>query len=393
MMRGKPVAVTGIAVMSGLGQTPEEHQAALDAGHPGLRPMSLLPEIGEEFGDLPAGWLEPRSLLAGNRYGPATNFSLLLARQAIANAQLTAEELTQAWLFVGTSRGNLAGWLSSWPGRRGHRQMDTSNSMPSEMAAAVSIEFGLRGPYQVLSNGCASGLDAIGLAYWAVASGVAPRALAIGADLPLLPALLRSYRQTGLLSRNGVNDPYSPATSGFLPGEGGAALVLEPASRQRPQPEYGFLRGYWANSDAYHPLGLPEDCRGIADCLRQAVQTFPISRISAVCPHASGTSAHGQAERRALQSVFREADRVISLHLLKPFTGHTIGASGAVDTALLFYYLRQGRLPPNLPGLTGAGVLFHLPEEAIAQNRRNIVLKISVGLGGHNAVLALSRGK
>lgn len=383
------VAVTGIAVMSCLGQTPGEHQRALDDGVSHFQPLRSLGTEYAGFGDLPAGWLTPRSLCADRRYGPTTNLALAVARAAVADAALTPSDLGDAWLYAGSSRGNTAGWLAPWPGRRGHRTMSTSNSMHSEMAAAVSIAMGIRGPFQVLSNGCASGLDAIGMAYWAVATGMAPRALAIGADLPLVPALLNSYRDTGLLSRNGLNDPYATATSGFLPGEGGAALVLEPAPATRGRPVYGWLHGYWANSDAFHPLGLPADGAGIAECLRLVIRHLGGQVPTAICPHASGTHAHGQAERRALRAVFGQTECPISLHLLKPFTGHTIGASGAVDMAILLHYLRQGLLPPNLPGLTGAGAPFALPSTPIPASD-GVLLKISVGMGGHNAVIALS---
>jgi 3-oxoacyl-(acyl-carrier-protein) synthase len=210
----------------------------------------------------------------------------------------------------------------------------------------------------------------------------------VSADLPLVSPLLRSYAETGLLSRNLLNDPYSPETTGFLPGEGGAALLLERAS-EAARPAYGYLHGYWANSDAFHPLGLPPDGCGIADCLRMALDELTGERVTAVSVHASGTLAHGQAERRALQTAFADADHEVRLHLTKPFTGHALGASGAVDMAALLHYVRQGLWPPNLPGLTGAGAPFTLPDSP-APLAEGMALKVSVGMGGHNAVVALS---
>lgn len=382
-----PVAITGIAVMTGLGLAPDDHRQAIDAGRHGLRPLGEF-DRDSPYPDLPAGWIRPRGVMAGNRYGPVSNFAVRLACDAIADAGWTADEVRDCWLFVGTSRGNAAGSLAPWPGRRGHRQMATSNSMHSEIAAAVSIAYNIRGPYQVLSNGCASGLDAIGFGCQAVAAGMSRRALVVSADLPLLPPLLESYRQTGLLSKNGINDPYATATTGFLPAEGGAALALDAAGVGSA---YAYLHGYRANSDAFHPLGLPANGEGIADCLRQAIAPFGRQAVRAICPHASGTLAHGQAEQQALRAVFAGArPATVSLHLLKPFTGHAIGASGAIDAAILAHYLRDSELPPNLPGLTGPGGPFSLPESP-CRCREGIVLKISVGMGGHNAVIALSR--
>src|SRR5438067_2188069 len=289
----RPIAVTGLAVMSCLGNTPAEHQNAMARGAHRLCPLGEILGGESRFARMPGGWIRPRSLLAGRRYGPATNLSLALARDAVADAKLSPETLRDAWLLFGSSRGNDAGWLAPWPGRRPVSKMATSNSMHSEMAAAISIELGIRGPYNVLSNGCSSGLDALGFGYLAVSSGLAPRALVVAADLPLLDELLASFAQTGLLSQNGVNNPYSPETTGFLPAEGGAALVLEPVCGQSAA--YGEVLGYWANSDAFDPLGLPPDGKGIADCIRLALENLRVSpnEIAAVCPHASGTFAHG----------------------------------------------------------------------------------------------------
>lgn len=383
------ITITGLSVMTGLGNTAAAQQSAIANGRHGLHPLGELFEVEDKFASLPAGWIRPRSLLTGNRYGPTSNFAVQLAKVAIADAGWSALDLHDCCLFVGSSRGNAAGSLAPWPGRRAHRQMGTSNSMHSEMASAVSITFGIHGAYHVISNGCASGLDAIGFGYWALMSGMAPRVLIVSADLPLLPPLLQSYYDTGLLSRNGNNDPYSMATTGFLPAEGGTALTLELA-RHSKRVRYADIHGYQANSDAFHPLGLPADGAGIAACIRQAIAPVGVEAITAICPHASGTFAHGQAEQRALHTVFAErTPHSISLHLLKPFTGHAIGASGAIDVAILACYLRQQQLPANLPHLTGTSGAFFLASSAIPHHR-GMVLKISVGMGGHNSVLLLT---
>jgi 3-oxoacyl-(acyl-carrier-protein) synthase len=384
------VAVTGLAGQSCLGATPAEQWRAMETRRGGLRPLGeLLP--GQEPSWLPAGWITDRAGLAGGRYGPATNLALAVARAAAEDAGWGAAELCDAWLLVGSSRGNLAGWLAPWPGRRPHGAMAASNSMHSELAAAVSIALGIRGPWHVLSNACASGLDALGLAATLVAARMAPRALVVAVDLPLVPQLLGAYASTSLMSSNGVNDPYSPTTTGFLPGEAGAALAIEPRGSMDGRRAYSWVTGYWANSDAFHPLGLPADGAGIADCLRLALGALAGRPVGALCPHASGTLAHGQAERRALAAVFAERAEPLSLHLLKPFTGHAIGASGAIDAVLLCHGLGEGRLPPNVAGLTGAGESMFLPEEP--RPTGGMVLKMSVGMGGHNAIVALAPPK
>src|SRR5690606_11692994 len=114
-------------------------------------------------------------------------------------------------------------------------------------------------------------------------------------------------------------------------------------------------------------------------------------RVSAICPHASGTLAHGLAERNALATVFRDrAMPPISLHFMKPFTGHTLGACGAIDAVLLCAFLRHQQLPPNLPGMTTpGGDRFSAPETSIPFAPKSCVLKISAGMGGRNSIIAI----
>jgi len=105
----------------------------------------------------------------------------------------------------------------------------------------------------------------------------------------------------------------------------------------------------------------------------------------ALCPHATGTAVQAAADPAALARAFPTARP--SLHLLKPFTGHTIGASGLLESVILARFLRDGLLPPNLPGLF-APPGFELP--AHAQAAVGPVCKLSHGMGGHNALLVLT---
>ncbi|MCP5559060.1 MAG: hypothetical protein H7A55_15045 [Verrucomicrobiaceae bacterium] len=376
----QPVAITGIALRTCLGSGPREHLAALQAGRSGLRPLSEQPA-------LPAGWLEDRGCLKkSRRYGAASNLAVSLAQEAVKEAGWSEAETTRAWIMAGSSRGNVGELLGEHHGRRRVSKFAASNSMHSEIAAAVSIELGIHGGWQMLSNGCSSGLDALGLAAGLVAAGMAPRAVVVSVDLPLIPALLADFAATGLLSTNGVNDPYSTATTGFLPAEGGAAILVEPVGTR---PAMALVHGYWVNSDAWDAVGLPKDGGPIRDLIAQVLAERPETNI-ALCPHASGTALHGHAELAALNAAFPAVGkRSASLHLMKPFTGHSLGASGAVDAAILATFLQQQQLPPNLPGLSGAGGALSVPDTARSA-KDTAVLKISSGMGGHNAAVLMT---
>ncbi len=374
-------SILGISILSGLGSTPAEHAMNMQAGLTGLRPLTQL--LGEEtdYQNLQAGWIQDRSLLLSRKWAPASTLALHCALEAIDDAGLTPSDLKHAAIIAGSSRGNA--YLTNWPGRRPFKLMAASNSMHGEIASAVSIELGITGPWQTIASGCAASLDAVGYAKMLLDTGMVKYAIVLGIELPLVPEIIQHYQHTGVLTTNGINDPYHPETSGFSPGEAGCALVLS-AEDIDDKPK---ITGYWCNSDAESPIGMPSDGRGLKNCLKLAMDNLSDKNISAVCPHASGTLLHAQAEQAALVDALQPQSE-ISLHPLKPFTGHSVGASGALDTAILAHYLREKRLPPNLPNLTSPPAPFTLPDKPVAFNQGTL-LKIAVGMGGHNSVISM----
>ena len=354
------IAITAAETTCALGDTLDASLATWQAGRSGLSYQD----------DLLAGRIADRSLLKGRRYGAASNLGVQVARRAVARAGWGEAETRSAWLFAASSRGNAGELLGSHAWRRPSRRFSASNTLHSEIAAAISIELGIRGPWQMISNGCSAGLDALGFAWMAVQAGLTQRALVVAVDLPLYPELLHDFQDTRLLSTSGRNDPLSPHTSGFHPGEAGVALTLE-LGCQGP-----VVKRYAANSDAYDSLVIPEDGAPLAELLAG------FEKPTLLCPHATGTANHAQAEINALRSTYAQ---VPPLLLLKPFTGHTLGASGLLDIALISEALRRRALPGNLSGLTcPADLRLDLPAQPKS------VLKIASGMGGHNAAVLLT---
>ncbi len=379
------VAITGGEAACCLGNDLESIRLRMRDGVTGMKPLADF-GFAAPWQNLRAGWIPDRALMIHRRYGPASALAVHLAKRAVEQRGWGAEELADACIFAGSSRGNLAGWIEPWPGRKRRKLFAASNNMHSEIATAVSIELGIHGATQTLSNGCSSGLDALGLAWQQLRSGMAQRAVVIAVDLPLVQLLLESFRDTGLLSRNDINDPYSPETSGFFPAEAGVVMLLEREDvLSATTPRWCRVGGYWANSDAYDLVGAPPDGSGMIRCLHKASSAFPGQRIAGLSPHANGTTAQGAAEAAAL----RAQPPGITLHLLKPFTGHSLGASGALDAVLLAAAMSHRTLPPNLPGLTPPAAGFTLPTHEASLQSGDIVLNMSVGMGGHNAVVAL----
>lgn len=300
--------------------------------------------------------------------------ALHVARQAAADAGWSSAELASAALVVGTSRGNAAGWLGEWPNRRPFKLMAASNTIHSEPATAISIELGIHGPNHVVASGCSAGLDALGIAKLLIDSGQAERALVVAADLPLVPLLLDNYTASGLLGSAAVLNPYSPESDGFLPGEGAAAIAISTAP-------VGKLRlAYFSNnSDGADPVGIPKDGGRTPELLKRAIALC--GEPSAICPHATGTQTQARGE-----SLFLNAATLGSqptLHLLKPFIGHTVGASGLLESAILLAFMKQDTLPQNVRETSGLSEL-SAPSQSIPVT--GPVFKLAHGMGGHNAL-------
>lgn len=353
------------------------HVASILAGQTGFRPLSGLLGSESPHAGLHASWIQQRKLLQSRKWAPASMAALKVAREAILNAGWSPEQLEASALFVGTSRGTAAGWIDPWPERRAFPLMSASNSLHSEPAAAISIELGIKGPWQVQASGCAAGLDALGMASLWLSAGLARRALVVAVDLPLSPALLDSYAATGILSKNNLNDPYNPGTSGILPAEAAAAITLE-AAHKAGAPR---LAGYRSNSDAADAIGMPSGAPGIVSLLREAAAAFGPPAV--LCPHASGTASHAHLEPAAIRSGLGAGTK---LCLLKPFTGHGIGGGGLLETAILAAFLHGGKLPDPLGGMHRPP---DLPLRPGKLSPSDTVFKLASALGGKNSLIAL----
>ena len=327
----------------------------------------------------PAHGSRPRKLLVNRKWSPATMAALHVAREAIADAGWTADDLRDAALVVGTSRGNAAGWLGPWPGRRPFKLMAASNTIHSEPASAITIEFGITGPNHVLASGCAAGLDAVGIAMMLVRSGAAPRALAVAVDLPLVPVLLDNYAASGLLAAGMDLDPYHPGH-----------LRLHP--RRRRGGDGHRIQGRRISPAC--PLRL--QCRRMrsgghsrrrrthagACWKRPSVST---GHPSAVCPHATGTAVQAVADPAVLS---------------RCFPGHAAHLASA--EAVHRTHHRRERLvgerdprPVSERRQTAAEPAWTITPPRLPPSRRSLeatgpIYKLSHGMGGHNALLVLT---
>lgn len=364
--------------MSVLGTDMAAHRIAMDQGESRLRPLAELLGLHSPHAAVHAGWIDDRQALCHRMWSPASMAATHVAREAVADAGWGDDDLREAALVLGTSRGNAAGWLAPWPGRRPFRTMAVSNTIHNEPATAISIQLGIQGPSHVLASGCSAGLDALGVAMMMLAAGKAERALVVAVDLPLVPALLDGYAASGLLSKRNRLDPYGAECDGFLPGEAAAAIAIEinetPGTR---------LICHLGNCDATNPLAIPADGGRTPELMEAAVVRHGMPSV--VVPHATGTLAQARAELAMFGRMFSLQKPDVCL--LKPWMGHTLGASGLIETAILAEFLRESRLPPAIPCLTPVpGMRF---ADAMPAPFSGNICKLAHSLGGHNSLLYL----
>jgi 3-oxoacyl-[acyl-carrier-protein] synthase II len=383
-----PVAITAAVSYSPLGMTLDEAEKSILKKKSVLRPLSDQESYNGKYPHIFAGWLPNRTALMGRKYGCASNAAIRAVKQLLESTAWSRQDIREAWIFAASSRGNIAEIAGANTTRRPIAIYSASNTLHSEIAAAVSIECGITAPWQLLSNGCSSGLDAIAWAAHVVSTGLAPRAIVVAADLPLNDLTLTAFARSGVLSHTPTPDPFHPQTTGFTPAEAVTALSLE--KKDGPV----RLLGAWMAADAHDPVGLPSPQKSsLHDLITKSIhyirKTNPHVRL-AICPHASGTAAHAALEPAVLEAAAKAHHTgPLRVLLTKPWSGHALGASGALDVALLWQFLRRGVLPPNLSPSCRQSVLLDFPTNE-TDARSTVVLKISTAMGGLNTLLALT---
>ncbi|MEP4079861.1 beta-ketoacyl synthase N-terminal-like domain-containing protein [Haloferula sp.] len=355
-----PISITGCGALSVLGHDVASHLEAIGGKPTRFRPLSEMAGAPTGFEGQHAGWIEPRSLLAHRKWSPLSAAAIHVAREALASAAWTAEERRDTAIFFGTSRGALAGWSEDWPGRRPFRVMAASNSLSAEPAAAVGSEFGIEGPWQVQSSGCCSGLDALGMAKLWLDAGHSSRALVISVDLPLTSAVLQAYADTGILSSKDQCEPLSAESDGMIPSEGAAAICLEAHDvNQAAQ-----LMSYQTSTESGDPLGGAAENPALVGLMAKAIHAHGTPEL--VVLHASGTRAQFSTEPASVRSATADPFPMLPM---KQWTGHTVGASGLLESALI-----------TAPA----------PHRPLADySPRNIVFKIASSMGGKHSLVAL----
>lgn len=406
------VAVSGIGVVSPLGNSPAEVLATARAGRSAVHRLErsfskrLLAPLAATCDFDGTVHFDGAHLRQLDRY---SQFALFAARQAVAASgeALAGLDLDRAGVFVGTGMG---GTLSMDGGYKTLYEDGSDRIKPytillgmhNAAAAWVGIEHGLRGPNMTYSTACSSSAVAIGEAWQRVASGQLELALAGGTEAPLSCGSLKAWEVLHTLASIDADDPatscrpFALDRSGMVLGEGAAMLVLEPWDRAvaRGATIHGEILGCGLTNDARH-ITQPS-VEGQAAALRAALRSaaLPPEAIDAINAHGTGTRANDGTETAALRAVFgAHADR-LPVSATKAMHGHLLGAAGALECVLSLLAMAHSVALPTMHLLRAdpACDLDYVPGLAREGVVMRTMLSNSFAFGGSNAVLALGAG-
>lgn len=334
-------------------------------------------------------------------------FSIAATRLALEDARLAPDAVDpeRVAIQMGSALGGIAHGQREMANfmERGVRGVDPRVAITTYVGAAacqVAIAFGFTGPNSTNAMSCAAGTMAVGDAWRLIRSGEADVAVCGGIEAPLATMSFGAFAIIRAMStRNDDPEracrPFDLGRDGFVMGEGACVLVLEDEThaRARAARAYAEVRGYGVTNDAYHMTAPRPDGSQAAAAMRRALATGGVSpdEIDYVNAHASSTPLNDATESQAIRAVLGDRAHRIPVSGTKPYYGHALGASGAIEAGICCLALERGWIPPTLNfEQPGEGCeLDYVPGEG-RDHRPRAVLTNSFGFGGVNASLVLS---
>jgi len=403
------VAVTGIGVVSPLGNSAAEVFDGARAGRSAIRSLDV------SFAHRLRAPLGATVLFDGAAHFDATKlrmldrfslFALFAANQAVVGSRGAMVDLnrSRAGVFVGNGMGGTHSMDDGYQTLYGDnsdriKPLTILLGMTNAAAAWIGIDHDVRGPVLTYSTACSSSAVAIGEAWERVRRGDLDVAIAGGSEAPLSCGSLKAWEALHTLASIDSNDPsssckpFSKDRSGMVLGEGAAMVVLEPWERAvaRGASIQGEILGYGFANDASH-ITKPTVAGQVA-AMRSALQSACLdsSEIDAINAHGTGTQANDAVESAAIKVVFGARAHRIPISATKAMHGHLLGAAGALECVLSLLAMKNSVALPtmHLQEPDPECDLDYVPNVARHGLAIRTMLSNSFAFGGANAVLVL----
>jgi 3-oxoacyl-[acyl-carrier-protein] synthase II len=347
----------------------------------------------------PLGRVEARKL------DRTQQMALVAAREAWADAGSPEVDPLRLQACVGSGIGGVLTLLSQHDVLReqGFRKVTphvVPMLMPNGPAATVGLAFGAKGGVRAPVSACASGTEAIALAYDLIKFGRADVIIAGGTEAAIHPLPIAGFSQMQALSKRSddptaASRPFDKARDGFVLGEGAGILVLESEehAHARGARIYGYLAGAGISADAYHVAASEPTGAGAARAVAEALETGELTPADVVHvnAHATSTPVGDASEAKALHTALGAAVGSVAITATKSMTGHLLGAAGAVEAVATVMAMRECVVPAtrNLDALDD-----EIELDVVRIDNRTIkpgaALSNSFGFGGHDVCLAFT---
>jgi 3-oxoacyl-[acyl-carrier-protein] synthase II len=403
--------VTGIGVVTPIGVGRKKLWSSLLANESGAGPITLFdPEgfevrIAAECTDFdPESFMDRKVAARTDRFGQMGLASAKLALEDAGAWDVLNQDPEQVGLILGSGIGGVTSMETTQAtiDSRGPSRVNpfaVTKIMPNSAAAHVAIQLGVQGPSITGALACTCGTDMVGLGHDLIRRGDADIVLCGASEASLSPVIIAGFIAMRAMSRRnddpeGACRPYDVDHSGFLIGEASAVMVLESAEsvERRGSEPYARITGVGRTTDAYNltdpdPRGL-----GIRRAMQLAVADAGLGgeQIGYINPHGTGTVAGDGPESQAMAEINPE----VKVSATKSNLGHSLGASGAVETAICALAIKERTIPPmrNLTKVAeGCADLDYVVDEPREAPDLQAAICANLGVGGHNAAVVLER--
>ncbi|WMJ72400.1 beta-ketoacyl-[acyl-carrier-protein] synthase family protein [Cytophagaceae bacterium ABcell3] len=394
------VYITGFGIISSLGNGSKENLRMLCKGSSGIALPQYLPTAYKDemvVGEVKYSNEELKELagLSNGKTSRTNMLGLVAVKEALVMAGLTQTQCREAGLINGTSVAGMDISEQYYSSARKGENLDYTAAFGGHDCGAgtelIADRCHLEGFISTISTACSSSANSIMLAARKIKAGTHDCIVAGGSDA-LSIFTLNGFNALKILDRE-LCRPFDVSRAGLNLGEGAAYLVLESEKsvERRKAKVFAELCGYGNANDAYHQTASSPEGRGAALAIKKALEVsgIKIGAIDYINAHGTGTSNNDMSESMALKDIF--VDNVPAYSSTKSFTGHTLGAAGAIEAVFSVMAIHYNLKFQNLNLTTPMDVLPQAPLYALEENQQvNCVLSNSFGFGGNCTSLIFS---
>ena len=408
------VVVTGLGLISAVGNTAPEVWTNLLAGKSGMAPITGFDTTGfsvtfaaEVKNFDPLQFVDKKEARKMSRF---IHLALAATHEAMESSglQITPQNEERVGVFIGSGIGGFdiierehSNYLNGGP--RKISPFFIPAAIINLAAGQVSIRYGAKGPNEATATACTTSAHSIGDAYRIIERGDADVMIAGGSEAAITPMGVGGFAAMRALSTRNDDPthacrPWDRDRDGFVVGEGAGILILEELehARARGAKILAEIIGYGMSADAHHITGMPDDGDGCVRAMRNALKSAKVEphQVDYVNAHATSTPIGDITESKAMQAVFGEhaTSHKLMISSTKSMTGHLLGGAGGLEAGITIMALVNQTVPPtaNLENADPECVLNYIPNHP-QPGSLHIALSNSFGFGGTNGSLIFRR--